>query len=39
VKILIFDTDGVLVDPAESYRGALLDTLEHVAGKAVGRGT
>jgi HAD superfamily phosphatase len=32
MKILIFDMDGVLVDPTESYRGALVDTVEHFAG-------
>lgn len=32
MKLLIFDMDGVLVDPTESYRGALIDTVEHFAG-------
>ena len=32
MKLLIFDMDGVLVDPTESYRGALMDTVEHFAG-------
>lgn len=32
MKVLIFDMDGVLVDPTESYRGALMDTVEHFTG-------
>ena len=32
MKLLVFDMDGVLVDPTESYRGALMDTVEHFAG-------
>ncbi len=36
MKALVFDMDGVLVDPTESYRGALLDTVEHFSGRRVG---
>ena len=31
-QVLVFDMDGVLVDPAETFRRALIETVRHFAG-------
>ena len=33
MRVLIFDMDGVLVDPTDSYRQTLIDTVAHFSGK------
>lgn len=35
MRTLIFDMDGVLVDPVPSYRRALIETVEHFSGQRV----
>lgn len=35
MNLLIFDMDGVLVDPALSYRRALIETVRHFSGKGL----
>lgn len=35
MRTLIFDMDGVLVDPVPSYRQALIETVEHFSGQRV----
>lgn len=33
--VVVFDMDGVLVDPAETFRRALIDTVRHFAGVTI----
>jgi len=33
-RVIVFDMDGVLVDPTESFRRAALDVVEQIAGRA-----
>jgi len=33
VKVIVFDMDGVLVDPTESFRRAVIETVRHFTGK------
>ncbi len=33
--IVVFDMDGVLVDPTETFRRALIDTVQHFSGSAM----
>ena len=33
VKLVVFDMDGVLVDPTESFRRVVLDTVRHFTGR------
>ncbi len=35
MRVLIFDMDGVLVDPADSYRQTLIDTVAHFSAKRI----
>ncbi len=35
MRALIFDMDGVLVDPTDSYRQTLIDTVAHFSGKQI----
>ncbi len=35
MRVVIFDMDGVLVDPTDSYRQTLIDTVAHFSGKRI----
>jgi HAD superfamily phosphatase len=37
IEVLVFDMDGVLVDVRESYREAIIRTVEHFTGKRVSK--